>query len=140
MLARFCVNMQLNNGLIKQPPVLYAIFRNPATINNIPAYEGQPMIDTLQQQVTAAGGVIQRDPGVIKKRNRANGASEEGSFLFVNNFSGDDQLEASAQTESWKDETFVVFDPFIAITKQALAETGTGTITITHSIPQPFFP
>ena len=32
-------------------PTLQLVFRDPATINLVPNYEGQPMIDTLKDQV-----------------------------------------------------------------------------------------
>ena len=35
-------------------PTLQLVFRDPATINLVPNYEGQPMIDTLKDQVRSA--------------------------------------------------------------------------------------
>ena len=38
---------------------LSAVFRDPSSISSIPSYEGQPMVDTLYQQVVVASFNIQ---------------------------------------------------------------------------------
>lgn len=95
------------------PLSLGVVYRDVSSISNIPSYEGQPMVDTLEQQVAAAGGSMST-------------LSDDGSdwdqfdaFLLVNNFSGE-QLEASEQPDtSDANEYAPMFSPVIAYSYQA---------------------
>lgn len=83
---------------------LATVFRDKSTINNIPAYEGQAMIETLTQQAIAAGAVLVDE----SESNIAD------AVLLVNNFSEDNQLEASQQSfENRSIEDYSIFSPYI---------------------------
>ncbi len=83
---------------------LGVVYRDPKSSENVPNYEGQPMSTTLLQQVEAAGGVI--------TNLQENMHAEVDAILFVNNFSSQSQLEASAQPSD--DERDIVFKNFHA--------------------------
>ena len=105
MLARYAVN-EVNGA--NKPVRLTTIFRDPANVNAIPSYEGQPMINTLTQQIFASGGKLLD-------------STEDGDMiLLVNNFSGEYQAEASQQPSSGSIENYDMFTPFItkALSKQ----------------------
>jgi hypothetical protein len=79
MLSRLAVDW-----FARTPQVLLR-FRDPTTVGFIPNYEGQPMIETLLEQLQAAGGVP------------TNSSEEADVLLLVNNFSTQQQLEAPNQ-------------------------------------------
>jgi hypothetical protein len=54
MLSKYAV--EVNRG--GKPIRILLAFKNESTIKLIPGYEGQPMIDTLNQQILAAGGTV----------------------------------------------------------------------------------
>lgn len=66
------------------------IFRNSSTVEGIPNYEGLPMIQTLENQIRAAGGVAIN--GSTLKRGNVT--------LLVNNFDEAKQMEAPSQGPS----------------------------------------
>mmetsp|Transcript_26345 Transcript_26345/g.44472 ORF Transcript_26345/g.44472 Transcript_26345/m.44472 type:complete len:554 (-) Transcript_26345:389-2050(-) len=80
-------------------------YRDPSTTSSIPGYEGQPMVDTLEQQVAAAGGVVVSSDS---------DTSSCDVYLLVNNFSEDEQLEASQQPSNSDPELYSCFDSVIA--------------------------
>ena len=65
-------------------PNLFPVYRNDSSINEIPAFEGQPMNLTLKQQIQAAGGLLSKE------------YSNADILLAVNNFNGS-QIEAANQ-------------------------------------------
>ena len=71
MLAKYAV--ERNRG--GKPIRFSLVFKNESTASQIPSYEGQPMIDTLYQQIYAAGGEILSD-------------GDYDVLLLVNNFEG----------------------------------------------------
>jgi hypothetical protein len=83
LLARFSVDV------LDIHPSLLLIFRNTSTINLIPNFEGQPMINTLLDQLSAAGGVA-------INTNTSAGISSD-AVLLVDNFDTFPQLDASKQ-------------------------------------------
>jgi hypothetical protein len=108
MLAKLCVNTELSsishgptssktrkNTQIEPfglPSVTLAVvFRDPSTIQIIPGYEGQPMIDTLKQQIAAAGGVMVDISDIVHSGRvvKNNDLSGYDAFLLINNFSED---------------------------------------------------
>jgi hypothetical protein len=96
----------------KQPLSLGVVYRDPSSINTIPAYEGQPMVETLEQQVAAAGGSM----SVLSEDG--SGWEQFDAFLFVNNFSGD-QIEASEQPDTGDSSEYSpMFSPVIAYSYQ----------------------
>ena len=70
-------------------------------VNYIPNYEGQPMIQTLMDQMKAAGGTFMND------------VSKAEIILFVNNFSTTKQLEASQQPTNGSIADFKPCEPFL---------------------------
>ncbi|ELR22454.1 uncharacterized protein ACA1_255750 [Acanthamoeba castellanii str. Neff] len=83
-------------------PRIKLVFRDPATINLIPNYEGQPMIQTLEDQIKAAGGSLTND-------------TEAASvILLVNNFSHQPQTEAPHQPLNRSIAEYAVFDAYLA--------------------------
>ena len=75
---------------------LNALFRDPATVDLVPNYEGQPMNETLYDQVAAAGGAIV-----------PSGGGDADAALLVNNFEHAPQTEAPEQPiddgEEWEE-------------------------------------
>lgn len=120
MLAKISV-MFFNNN---EPVSLNAVFRSTSTIGAIPAYEGQPMIDTLLQQVAAAGG----DLLWTSDNSRALHSAESGHpILLVNNFDGAYQQEASEQSLDEADIDFTAYKMFDdAITTALESEVPVG--------------
>ena len=88
----------------KKAPNIQLIFRDPTTVYHIPNYEGQPMIETLQNQVFAAGGILVNSTNVVD------------IYLLVNNFSEDRQIEAPNQPLN---RTFAEFDMFLTYLTRA---------------------
>jgi hypothetical protein len=82
LLARAAVDMT------GYQPSFHVVFRNASTVNLIPNFEGQPMIQTLYDQASAAGAVLVTD---------TNGTQTLDAELLVNNFSEFPQLEAPSQ-------------------------------------------
>lgn len=97
------------------PPSLELVFRRPdnASLYLVPNYEGQPMIDTLLDQVAAAGAVAASSSSWadgLSARTRAHPAlaasapaappAHAPAVLLVNNFGTDEypQIEAPSQT------------------------------------------
>jgi hypothetical protein len=70
------------------PPRLRLVYRDPTTITRIPNYEGQPMVQTLFEQIAAAGGVVVDNTTVWTCND-----TQEEVVLLVNNFSEQTQLE-----------------------------------------------
>lgn len=105
MLAKFCVSSTQS-----LPPALGAIYRDPASVNSIPSYEGQPMIDTLSQQVKAAGGILYS----LNTPTPSTTNTYDG-YLFVNNFSGESQEESSQQPDTGSIDNYSLFDPYISL-------------------------
>jgi hypothetical protein len=89
-------------------PVLAVVFRVPEAVNYIPNYEGQPMIDTLMQQIAAAGAAAV----VVSTPDDAQliGAN---AVLLVNNFENEKQGEAQSQPTSGTTDAYKVFDSYI---------------------------
>lgn len=133
MLAKLCVNTELSSAVHVSTSVamtralrsevssggvtLAVIFRDPSNIEVVPGYEGQPMIDTLQQQIAAAGGVMV-DISDISKGGlgvRNDDLTGYDAFLLVNNFSEEQQEEASNQSIEGRDATtdYAMFDSVI---------------------------
>jgi hypothetical protein len=83
------------------PPNFFLVFRNASTINYIPNYEGQPMIDTIQDQIGAAGGVIVSDK------------SDADIYFLVNNFSSQKQIEAPNQPLNRTIDEYDCFEPYL---------------------------
>ena len=106
MLSRLAVEQELGkevNGTdtvnsIKNTIVILPVYRDVLSIENIPSYEGQPMVDTLKQQVEAAGGTL-LPPDEPDNINDC--ADEYDALLLVNNFDGQKQLEASQQPKTY---------------------------------------
>jgi hypothetical protein len=51
LLSRYAVDKE------NRPPKLGLVFRSPDSIDLIPNFEGDPMIETLLHQIEAAGGI-----------------------------------------------------------------------------------
>ena len=68
------------------------VYRDPATKDNVPNYEGEPMATTLKNNILAGGGDLVELADVNDERS-----NDVDLLLFVNNFSVDEQLEASQQ-------------------------------------------
>ena len=83
MLAKYAVQIQRGG----KPISISLVFKNESTVSLIPSYEGQPMIDTLTQQIVAAGGVV----------FDSTSQDHYDTMLLVNNFEDETQLEASEQ-------------------------------------------
>jgi hypothetical protein len=81
-------------------PVFCLIFRDPTTIYYIPNYEGQPMIETIQDQINAAGGTILNDTCDI--------------YFLVNNFSEKKQIEAPYQPLNRTIAEYDMFIPYLS--------------------------
>jgi hypothetical protein len=107
MLARFAVSQVYGNGN-DQRVALEAVYRDPTNVQAIPSYEGQPMIDTLTQQIQAAGGIL-----TDATKNDKGSTDDTGAYLFVNNFSGAYQTESVYQPTSGNDQEYAMFDAFI---------------------------
>jgi hypothetical protein len=90
----------------KHQPTIRLVFRDPSTVDRIPNYEGQPMIDTLMDQVAAAGGIPEQ-PG-------RSGATKSDLILLVNNFSEQHQIEAPNQPMTNRSiADYSMFDEFV---------------------------
>jgi hypothetical protein len=68
------------------------VYRDPATKDRIPNYEGEGMATTLQMNIQAGGGELVELADVDDEN-----AGSVDLLLFVNNFSTDKQAEASQQ-------------------------------------------
>lgn len=86
----------------EQAPVVAMIFRNSSTVESIPNYEGLPMIQTLENQIRAAGGVAIN--GSTLKRGNVT--------LLVNNFDEAKQMEAPSQGPS-NQKNYSSFEKYI---------------------------
>jgi hypothetical protein len=84
------------------------VYRNPSTITYIPGYEGQPMVDTLYQQLAAAGGIAVASTG-----NSATDVELADAVLLVNNFDTEYQQEASQQPTEGDVAQYDMFTPYI---------------------------
>lgn len=106
MLARYAVNQIQGED---RPIKFLVVFRDPSNINAIPGYEGQPMVTTLQQQLAAANAEMLTADELGQSKSY-------DVVLFVNNFSEEQQLEASQQPSlpENSDEQFRMFDSWIA--------------------------
>lgn len=140
MLAKFCTNevhygshrlSAEEKGEYAKRVHLATIFRDPSSITSIPGYEGQPMLDTLTQQVRAAGGVLVplnselesiaegEERGGFSLAHELRNAFSSGrqyaalTFLLVNNFSGDEQAEASQQPLEGNSTAYSIFNDAI---------------------------
>eukprot|EP01105_Mastigella_eilhardi_P001876 TRINITY_DN1229_c0_g1_i1.p2 TRINITY_DN1229_c0_g1~~TRINITY_DN1229_c0_g1_i1.p2 ORF type:complete len:526 (-),score=187.72 TRINITY_DN1229_c0_g1_i1:2814-4391(-) len=83
-------------------PKIQLVYRDPSTVYNIPNYEGQPMVTTLQQQTIAAGGTFTND------------TQAADVFMLVNNFSEDHQLEAPNQLMNGRSTAdYNMFTPYL---------------------------
>lgn len=71
-------------------PAVAMIFRNSSNVCTVPNYEGLPMIETLENQIRAAGGLPIN--GTELKRGNVT--------LLVNNFDESKQMEAPSQGPS----------------------------------------
>lgn len=90
-------------------PTFTLVFRDPTTIQSIPNYEGQPMIQTLLQQISAAGGNISD-----WNNNTIPTPYTSDVTLLVNNFSEKQQLEATEQPMTSRSiHDYTMFDPFL---------------------------
>eukprot|EP01100_Stratorugosa_tubuloviscum_P013731 TRINITY_DN703_c0_g1_i3.p1 TRINITY_DN703_c0_g1~~TRINITY_DN703_c0_g1_i3.p1 ORF type:complete len:470 (-),score=162.84 TRINITY_DN703_c0_g1_i3:61-1419(-) len=100
MLAR------LSSDIAKYQPVFYLVFRDPNATERIPNYEGQPVIDTINQQIIAAGGKITSDD------------TNTDIYFLVNNFSEEKQLEAPNQPTIGRSiNEFNCFDKYLTTSK-----------------------
>ena len=89
---------------------LFAAYRNDSSIDDIPAFEGQPMNLTLKQQIQAAGGSIIND------------LNDADILLAVNNFNGS-QIEAANQPKNADSSVWwFKFEPLI---KNAVSQNKT---------------
>lgn len=87
------------------------VYRDQSAANSIPNYEGQAMSATLSQQIAASGATWQ----VLES---ASSNAFYDALLLVNNFSGEQQLEASQQPMDGSTNDFSVFAPYIAKQQQ----------------------
>ena len=94
MLAKYAVETARGGKRIR----MSLAFKNESTISMIPSYEGQPMIETLNQQISAAGGIVVSD--YSENNAHLDAGNQYDTVLLVNNFEGDSQLEASSQPTS----------------------------------------
>ena len=86
------------------------VYRNDSSIDEIPAFEGQPMNLTLKQQIQAAGGNITDD------------LVDADILLAVNNFNGS-QIEAANQPKN--PDSSVWWFKFEPLIKQAVSQNKT---------------
>lgn len=108
ILSKYCVNTVLELSAGATAVNLAAQFRDPSNVNTIPSYEGQPMIDTLEQQIKAAGGIL-----TVIDSSDMSAADDFAAFLLVNNFSGEQQEASSQPTDEGSDEDYAMFDPIM---------------------------
>ena len=69
----------------KKTSTFFPVYRNDSSIDQIPAFEGQPMNLTLKQQIQAAGGnMIEKlnDAGQGSMDKLSNGRVREGWLLI----------------------------------------------------------
>ena len=95
-------------------------FKNESTVSLIPSYEGQPMLETLNEQIVAAGGIV-----ISKDEHDQNlfGTGYYDTVLLVNNFEGDSQIEASSQPTSLSGDEIAKYSTrFDASVKEAASE------------------
>ena len=95
-------------------------FKNESTVSLIPSYEGQPMLETLNEQIVAAGGIV-----ISKDEHDQNlfGTGYYDTVLLVNNFEGDSQIEASSQPTSLSGDEIAKYSTrFDASVKEAVSE------------------
>lgn len=78
------------------------VFRNSSTIDSIPNYEGLPMIQTLENQIRAAGGTPIN--GSILKRGNVT--------LLLNNFDEVRQMQAPSQGPN-NEKNYTSFEKYI---------------------------
>jgi hypothetical protein len=107
-LARLSVD-EWKKGSQADPEPLFEVmpvFRDPKNIDAIPSYEGQPMIDTLNQQTAAAGAVLARGfpsgsflPSFAPSSKSPLGTVTKKALLLVNNFGPSAQKEAADQPD-----------------------------------------
>ena len=98
--------LSMHSTLKQQYAVRIAIiYRVSDTINYIPGYEGQPMVDTLMQQLAAAGGVALT----------ASDIDSADAILLVNNFDTSYQEEAADQPENPNPNDYLGFDDAISL-------------------------
>ena len=88
----------------------FAAYRNDSSIDEIPAFEGQPMNLTLKQQIQAAGGSI------------INVFNDADILLAVNNFNGS-QIEAANQPKN--PDSSVWWFKFEPLIKNAVSQNKT---------------
>ena len=99
MLSRYSVDS--NTPFTSSRNNFKLFFRDPSTIDYIPNYEGQPMIQTLKEQLYAAGGDI------------VNETEKAQIILIVNNFSNKHQTEAPNQSLNRSISDYAMFTPII---------------------------
>jgi len=99
----FTMLSKMSVDITSHSPTFYLVFRNASTIYYIPNYEGQPMIDTLSDQLMAAGGKMTND------------SATADIILLVNNFSTKQQIEAPDQPTTGSMDQFDMFLPFLTM-------------------------
>eukprot|EP00027_Filamoeba_sp_ATCC50430_P017471 CAMPEP_0168577266 /NCGR_PEP_ID=MMETSP0413-20121227/20697_1 /TAXON_ID=136452 /ORGANISM="Filamoeba nolandi, Strain NC-AS-23-1" /LENGTH=386 /DNA_ID=CAMNT_0008611013 /DNA_START=405 /DNA_END=1562 /DNA_ORIENTATION=+ len=82
-------------------PKFQVIYRDEATKEYIPNYEGQPMSETVQDQIAAAGGTITESE------------KETDIYFLVNNFSTETQVEAPYQPLSGSVMDYYGFNSYV---------------------------
>jgi len=97
----FTLLAQVSSLMANQIPKVQFVFRDPSAIYRIPNYEGQPMIYTLQDQLSAAGGVSVN-------------SSDPDIYLLVNNFSEETQIEAPDQPMNRTINDYEIFIPYLS--------------------------
>lgn len=93
------------------------VFRDPTTISRIPNYEGQPMIQTLLEQVRAAGAVPVNGTGAASEQ-------AQSILMLVNNFSEQQQLEAPNQPMNRNVTEFSKLTPYVTLAVEAGSVVG----------------
>ena len=70
-----------------KPVSVYPVYRFPQSKNLIPAFEGEPLEESVRRQISAAGGVLEND------------ASKAECILYVNNFEDRETFPPKDKTE-----------------------------------------
>lgn len=112
LLARMSVDV-LGGG---NEPSMRLVFRNVSSIGLIPNYEGQPMIETLKDQIKAAGAAVVND-------------TSADVAMLVNNFSELPQLEASQQpTSGFSPDNYSMFDAVVCASTSEMSRHAAATV------------
>lgn len=110
-----------SGGSSVTPPQVQLVYRDAsnASLYRVPNYEGQPMIDTLMEQLAAAGGVVV--PADAGSSPREALGVRPAVTLLVNDFSEVVQLEATQQPMTGRSTAdYSMFTPFICGTDDVL--------------------